>query len=104
MKPFWDIAHRHGVDIALSGHDHDYERFAPMAPDGSLDQAHGIRQFVSGLGGRSLYPKGTSVPGSEKFIDDRFGVLELTLRPKSYAWRFRDTGLVVRDSGSGTCR
>jgi hypothetical protein len=104
MKPFWDIAYRHGVDIALSGHDHDYERFAPMAPDGTLDPARGIQQFVSGLGGRSLYPRGTTVPGSQAFIDDRFGVLELTLRPSSYSYRFHDTALSVRDSGTGTCR
>jgi acid phosphatase type 7 len=104
MKPFWDIAYRHGVDIALSGHDHDYERFAPMNPDGALDPAHGIQQFVSGLGGRSLYPRGTTVPGSRTFIDDRFGVLELTLRSNSYSYEFHDTGLAVRDSGTGTCR
>jgi hypothetical protein len=75
-----------------------------MTPDGALDPAHGIRQFVSGLGGRSLYPRGTTVPGSQTFIDDRFGVLELTLRSNSYAWKFHDTALSVRDSGSGTCR
>ena len=35
----------------------------PDEPDGALDPAHGIVQFVSGLGGRSLYPRGTTVPG-----------------------------------------
>ena len=104
MKPFWDIAYRHGVDLALAGHDHDYERFAPMTPDGAVDQAHGIQEFVSGAGGRSLYRAGTMVPGSQTFINDTFGVLELTLRSNSYSWKFRDTALAVRDSGSAACR
>jgi hypothetical protein len=103
MQPFWQIAYAHGVDIALSGHDHDYERFAPMNPDGGLDNGRGIRQFVSGAGGRSLYPKGTTVPGSESFLNTAFGVLELTLHATTYDWRFVDTAGQVRDSGSWHC-
>jgi acid phosphatase type 7 len=103
MRPFWRIAQKYGADVALAGHDHNYERFAPMNPDGALDAAHGIQQFVSGGGGKSLYAKGTTVPGSQRFIS-RFGVLELTLRPSSYSWRFVGTKLGVRDSGSATCR
>jgi hypothetical protein len=68
-----------------------------------VDQAHGITEFVSGGGGRSLYAKGRTVPGSQ-FFKSRFGVLELTLRPSSYSYRFHDTALSVRDSGTGTCR
>ena len=104
MKPFWDIAYRHGTDVALSGHDHNYERFAPMSPDGALDPANGIQQFVSGAGGRSLYPKGATVTGSQAFVNTSFGVLALTLRSHSYAWEFRDTASTVRDSGSAACR
>jgi alkaline phosphatase len=103
MKPFWDIAYRHGVTLALSGHDHDYERFAPMTPDGVPDPAKGIRQFVSGGGGRSLYPQGTLVAGSEKFLNTAFGVLQLTLRSNTYDWQFVDTAQQVRDSGTGHC-
>jgi len=103
MRRFWRIAYARGVDVALAGHDHDQERFAPMTPDGVVDRAHGIQEFVSGGGGRSLYAKGRTVPGSE-FFKSRFGVLELTLRPHSYAWRFLSPGLHVRDSGSAVCR
>jgi hypothetical protein len=103
MKPFWDIAYAHGAEIALSGHDHDQERFVPMTPDGVADPAHGIAQFVSGGGGRSLYAKGTPVPGSAYFRS-AFGVLELTLQPHSYSWRFLSARLGVRDSGSLDCR
>jgi hypothetical protein len=103
MRRFWKIAYARGVDVALAGHDHDQERFAPMTPDGVVDQAHGITEFVSGGGGRSLYAKGRTVPGSQ-FFKSRFGLLELTLSPGSYAWRFLSPGLRVRDSGSAACR
>ena len=43
--------------------------------------------------------------GETEASDDRaFGVLELTLRTNSYAWRFVDRAQQVRDSGSGNCR
>src|SRR5207247_720865 len=48
---FWRILYRAGADVILNGHDHDYERFAPMAPDGTRDSAQGIREFVVGTGG-----------------------------------------------------
>ena len=36
----WPRAHH--VDLALAGHDHDYERFAPLSPDGIADDVNGI--------------------------------------------------------------
>lgn len=102
MKPFWDIAYRHHVDIALSGHDHDYERFAPMNPAGK-QVSNGIRQFVSGAGGKSHYAMGAKVAGSQKFMSTPFGVLKLTLRPTGYGWQFIGIGGKVLDSGTSVC-
>jgi hypothetical protein len=102
MIPFWRIAQAYKVDVALSGHDHDYERFAPKLPGGKVS-ATGIRQFVAGLGGKSLYPKGTTVSGSKFFLNRTFGVLRLRLTPTSYAWQFRDLAGRIRDSGSTAC-
>ncbi len=31
----WDVLASAGVDVVVVGHDHIYERFTPMAPDGS---------------------------------------------------------------------
>lgn len=103
MRGFWSIAMKHGAEIALSGHDHDYERFAPMNASGGVDTENGIRQFVSGGGGKNLYPLRATVPGSERFLK-RFGVLELNLGAAGYTWKFRGLKLGVRDSGSGACR
>ena len=34
MGRLWQVLFRHGVDVALNGHDHLYERFALMNPRG----------------------------------------------------------------------
>src|SRR5438552_8761026 len=48
----------YGAEIAITGHDHEYERFAPQTPDCHLDTARGIRAFVVGTGGGGLYSFG----------------------------------------------
>lgn len=102
MSPFWTIAYNHGVDVAFAGHDHDYERFAPM--DGKGHQvADGITSFVVGTGGKSLYSLGTRVSGSKYFKADKFGVLALTFGSGEYAWKFRAIDGTVRDAGSRSC-
>jgi hypothetical protein len=40
-------------ELILTGHDHTYERFTPMTPQGEYD-AWGLRRFVVGTGGRNL--------------------------------------------------
>jgi hypothetical protein len=48
----------------------------------------GIRSFVVGTRGRSHYPCSSGSRGSVVVDFTTFGVLRLTLRPASYAWRF----------------
>ncbi|MFL5760314.1 MAG: metallophosphoesterase family protein, partial [Thermomicrobiales bacterium] len=50
-QAMWQDLYDAGAEIVLSGHDHDYERFAPMDASGAADQANGIREFVVGTGG-----------------------------------------------------
>src|SRR5215212_11095522 len=54
MKPTWDALYAADADVVVSGHDHDYERFAPQDPGGVADPVRGIREFVVGNGGREL--------------------------------------------------
>jgi hypothetical protein len=103
VAPFWRVAYNHRVDIALAGHDHDYERFVRMAPDGTKRPRRGIRSFVVGTGGKSLYHLGTRKPGSVYFQAARFGVLRLDLAASSYTWRYITTDGVVRDQGTSNC-
>ncbi len=94
-EPFWEALSQGGADVVLSGHDHHYERFAPIA---------GIRQFVVGTGGRNLYPVAAPLPGSEVHNTTTFGVLALTLRNDGYDWRFVPVpGSSFEDRGSGGC-
>lgn len=103
MKKFWKVAYAHRVDLAVAGHDHDYERFARMNPSGELRPHRGIQSFVSGTGGRSLYSREHNPPGSRYFNGRRFGVLLLTLRDGEWSWKHRTIDGVVRDSGSRSC-
>jgi acid phosphatase type 7 len=103
LRPVWDALQDHGAELALTAHAHNYERFAPMDEDGNLDPA-GLRQFVVGTGGRSLFADtGPQQPGSERLDTTSFGVLEVELAPGSYGFRFvREDGAVL-DQGSGSC-
>ena len=104
MKPLWETLYEAGADVIISAHDHNYQRFTPQDPDGEADPERGIRQFVVGTGGRSLYQVETALPNSEVHNDETYGVLELTLKPKIYNWRFVPADdAAFTDSGHGRC-
>jgi 3',5'-cyclic AMP phosphodiesterase CpdA len=100
----WQVLYRHGVDVVLNGHDHHYERFAAMDPNGERDPERGIRQFVVGTGGANLTRREGDAPHSQLRTRDFHGLLELTLYRARYEWRFlaAPSGEVI-DAGSGTC-
>lgn len=105
MSPFWRVLYENGVDVVVGGHDHDYERLAPMDPDGNLDRQRGIRQFVAGTGGAALRPFAEPVPNSEVRIEGVHGVLKFTLYPEGYDWEFLPVGGgPALDSGLEACR
>jgi 3',5'-cyclic AMP phosphodiesterase CpdA len=96
MAALWRTLSIGGADVALAGHDHHYERFAPI---------DGIRSFVVGTGGRSHYPIARRLPRSEVVDWRTFGVLRLTLRESGYDWRFLPVaGARFTDGGAGRCR
>jgi hypothetical protein len=104
MAPIWQALYTAGADVVLSGHDHDYERFAPQGGNGGADAALGIREFVVGTGGKNHYGFSSPQPNSEVRNDTTFGVIELTLRPTGYDWQFLpEAGKTFTDSGSGAC-
>ncbi len=100
----YKAAYAANADVLLSGHDHGYERFAPQSPSGGADSARGIRQFVVGTGGKSHYGFPSVKPNSQVRMSGTFGVLELTLRPAGYDWKFRpEAGRTATDSGTASC-
>jgi hypothetical protein len=100
----WRALYGAGAELVVNGHDHGYERFAPLDPDGNPDSEHGIREIISGTGGAGMRLFGSNVvPGSEVRIERRHGVLRLVLREGSYDWQFVATDGHVLDSGSASC-
>ncbi len=100
----WETLYAAGVDVVLNGHDHNYQRFAPQDPWGRANPEGGIRQFVVGTGGRSLYEISVPIANTEVHNDDAYGVLKLTLHPKKYEWEFVPVeGETFSDSGGSRC-
>jgi hypothetical protein len=102
--PFWQIFYQHGVDVVLTAHAHNYERYARQNPAGGAEPARGIRQFVIGTGGRGLSDPEFTLPNREVQQSDTFGVLRLALSDTSYAWQFHGVGPgTFTDAGSEEC-
>lgn len=109
MRDAFALLHAAGAELVLSGHDHDYERFAPQDADGRLDRARGVRQFVVGTGGAYATPFLQFTPHSEVREAGYDGVLALRLLDGAYEWRFlpADPSRVppgaTPDHGRGIC-
>ncbi len=99
----WQILYNGGVDLVLNGHDHDYERFAPVNPAGILDSAKGIAEIVAGTGGEDLRGFNAIVPNSVYRIEGRVGVLLLTLGDKEWRSAWVEVGGRVWDQAGGKC-
>ena len=104
MKPIFQDLYNARADVVLSGHSHDYERFAPQNNASQLDTANGIRQFVVGTGGSFFTGFGSIKPNSLVRNNNTFGVLRMNLGAGSYSWKFVPVaGRTFTDSGSATC-
>jgi acid phosphatase type 7 len=104
VAPFWSALYATHADIVLNGHDHVYERYAQQDPSRSAT-VNGIREFVVGTGGESLFALGSggAEPTLRSFDSRNFGVLFLTLHAASYDWKFVATNGKTIDSGSTAC-
>ena len=104
LHPLWRALSDAGVELLLTGHSHNYERFAPRDGDGKTS-AVGIREFVVGTGGAFMTGLSSQrMPGSEAAQNHTFGVLKLTLHSLSYDWQFVPiAGKSWQDSGSEQC-
>jgi hypothetical protein len=102
LTELWSVLVEYDVELALAGHDHNYERFAPMTADG-VATATGVQSFVVGTGGTWLRAAGTARDGSDVLIDDKHGVLVLDLSPEAYEWRFVASDGEVLDAGTRSC-
>ena len=106
MQPFWKDLYAHGAEFVINGHDHNYQRYAPLTPTGVRDPVHGIREFVVGTGGNghTALRNAASAANREAGTDKAYGVLRITLHPTGYEWQFLSTAKVqYDDSGAQSC-
>jgi len=104
FAPFWHLLFADRAEVVLSGHDHNYQRYALLDAKGHYN-AHGIREFVVGTGGKNMYSVvHTKVAHRVYANDNHFGALKLVLASTSYTWKFVTTNGAVLDSGTGACR
>lgn len=103
-RPLYQALYDANADVVVTGHNHQYERFAPQNATGGLDNARGIRSFVAGMGGAGFYGFGTIQANSEARNSSTHGVLKFTLHADSYDWEFvPEAGKTYNDKGTGSC-
>ena len=108
MGPIWDLLAGYGVDIALTGHDHDYQRWHPLNGQGELDP-NGITEFVVGTGGHGIQDFTRNDPLEPRLAvgfdtpPAAFGALRMELNQDGAAFQFVNTQGHVLDSGSIGC-
>ncbi len=104
-RPLYQALYDARAEVVLTGHNHNYERFAPQNPAGKRDDARGLRHFVVGTGGASYYGFAATRPNSEVRNAVTYGILRMTLRADGYDWLFvPEAGKTFTDAGTGTCR
>lgn len=103
MRSMWTLMARQNVDVVMSGHDHLFERFAPMTGELSAAPAGGVRLFIVGTGGARPYTP-VSPRATSEIRASVWGVLQLTLQRDSYEWQFLSVpGAGFTDFGRDRC-
>jgi hypothetical protein len=105
MAAIWSLLDANGVDVVLSGHDHDYQRWVPLDGSGS-PSAGGITQFVAGGGGHGIQQFVTTDSRLAKGFDtvpEAFGALRLELNARGAAYQYVNSAATTLDSGSVAC-
>ncbi|HEY3312200.1 MAG TPA: Ig-like domain-containing protein [Anaerolineales bacterium] len=105
MDDMWSLMYQHGVDIAFTGHDHNYQRWVPLNGSGA-PAADGITEFVVGAGGQ----------GTQTFVttDSRLavgfdaspasmGALRLQLNQDGASYQYINYQGLLLDSGAIHC-
>ncbi len=105
LSAAWQLMASAGVDIALTGHDHNYQRWVPLDGNGT-PSAGGITQFVAGAGGfgvqRFARTDSRLAVGLDLAPGDN-GALSLDLGSSGAAYAYVDIDGDVRDSGTVAC-
>lgn len=108
VQEIWALLAKNKVDIVLTAHDHNYQRWVPMDGKGQPD-FQGITQFVVGTGGHGIQTFVTNDSRVAAGFDSNtspapFGALRLKLYKTYAAYNFINTAGTSLDSGTVGCR
>ena len=105
MNTIWSMLANAGVDIVLTGHDHDYQRWKSLDGTG-VPAPLGATEFVVGTGGHGIQAFTRTDARFVKGADttpNALGALKLSLVAGSADYEFINAAGSVRDSGNVSC-
>lgn len=80
---FVSILEECGVDVVFCGHNHLYERTAPIHQDAVVPDGEGVVYVVTGAGGKNRYPESENPPPYIRaFNDEVFSFTLVEVRPE----------------------
>lgn len=105
MTQIWALLAQHGVDVVLTGHDHNYQRWHALNGQGGPDPK-GVTQFVIGTGGHGIQDFTRKDPRMAVGFDTpptAFGALRMELNRHGAAYQYVNIAGAKLDSGSIAC-
>jgi hypothetical protein len=105
FQPYWKLLAQNHVPVVVNGHAHNYERWVPLAGDGSPSPA-GVTEFVAGTGGQWISAFSRTDSRMAKGLDTTgtaWGALRFDLHPNGASYRFVSMDGVTRDFGTLAC-
>jgi hypothetical protein len=99
---WWNVLYAAHADVVLNGHLHNYQRFAPLNPAGTIDRTNGITEYIIGTGGENLVGLSPSAPRRVVGIKT-FGYMRMTLSAATWTAEFNNTAGTVLDTSTGSC-
>lgn len=105
LSSIWSLLTQSGVSIVLSGHDHDYQRWAPLDANGQVSST-GTTQFVVGTGGHGIQAFTTTdsrmIFGADT-SPGAIGALRLELSSNQAVFKFTNYTGTILDQGTIPC-
>ena len=105
MNAAWQLMAQSGVDVVVTGHDHDYQRWLALDLNGNPN-SQGITQFVVGTGGHGIQGFVRSDPRMPLGFDttpNALGALKMSLGTSSMMYQYINAAGTSLDMGIIPC-
>ena len=102
LNAIWSLLASYGVDVVLTAHDHDYQRWVPLGGSGAPSTL-GPTQFVVGTGGHGTQGFVRADSRIAASLSSDLGSLELRLGSAGATFAFLNRTGDALDSGSLQC-